>query len=185
MPVKLSERNDNKMISQKMQDAINLQITKEFYSSYLYLSMAAYLEEQSLTGFAKWMRVQAQEEHAHALIFFNHLLDRDGQVKLGALDAPPHEFASPLDVYERTLEHEHMITASIHALVDLAIEERDHAARNLLAWFVDEQVEEEANDKGIIARLKQIGGDGNGLFVLNNELGARVFVVPTPLVGKI
>jgi hypothetical protein len=95
-----------------MQDAINAQITREYYSSYLYLSMAAYFEAESLTGFAKWMRVQVQEENAHALIFFNYICDRGGKVELGAIEKPPVDFTSPLDAFQKTYEHEQKVTGS-------------------------------------------------------------------------
>ncbi|HEY3414186.1 MAG TPA: ferritin [Armatimonadota bacterium] len=172
------------MISKTMQDAINAQITREYYSSYLYLSMAAYFESESLTGFAKWMRVQVQEENAHALIFFNYICDRDGKVELGAIEKPPAAFTSALDVFEKTYEHEQKVTAWINDLADLAVSEKDHASRRLLDWFVDEQVEEEANDTTIIAALKRIGNDGNALLTLDKELGARVFALPAPLAGR-
>lgn len=173
------------MISDSMRDSLNSQIDKEFYSSYFYLSIAAYFEEMSLLGMAKWMRVQAQEENAHGLIFFNYVLDRGGKVKLGALPEPPSSFKSPLDAFQKTLEHEEAVTASINKLMDQAIKERDHATRSLLDWFVDEQVEEEASVGAIVARLKLVGKDSNGLFSLDSELGTRVFTVPAPLQGKI
>lgn len=172
------------MISKTMQDAINKQITREFYSSYLYLSMAAYFEDLSLPGFAQWMRVQVQEESAHAMILFNYICDRGGRVILGAIDQPDIEFKSPLDVFEKTLEHEQKVTSWINELMDLAIKENDHATRSLLNWFVDEQVEEEANDNTIIARLKMMGKDMSGLFQFDKELGARVYEVPAPLAAK-
>jgi ferritin len=172
------------VISKTMQDAINAQIAREYYSSYLYLSMAAYFEEQELPGFAKWMRVQVQEEEAHAMIFFNYLCERGGKVILEALPQPPADYDSTLDVFEKTYVHEQMITASINDLADLAVKERDHASRNLLNWFVDEQVEEEANDTAIIAQLKRIGHDGNALVMMDRELGTRVFNVPAPLAAK-
>lgn len=172
------------MISKTMQDAINAQITREYYSSYLYLSMAAYFESESLPGLANWMRVQTQEEGAHALIFFNYICDRGGKVELGAIDKPPAKFTSALDVFQKTYEHEQKVTAWINDLADLAIAEKDHASRRLLDWFVDEQVEEENNDTTIIAALERIGNDGNALLTLDRELGARTFAVPAPLAGR-
>jgi ferritin len=172
------------MISKTMQDAINAQITREYYSSYLYLSMAAYFEAESLTGFAKWMRVQVQEENAHALIFFNYICDRGGKVELGAIEKPPVDFTSPLDAFQKTYEHEQKVTAWINGLADLAVAEKDHASRRLLDWFVDEQVEEEANDTTIIASLERIGNDGNALLNMDKDLGTRVFNVPAPLAAR-
>lgn len=173
------------MLSDKMLKAINEQITKEFYSAYLYLSMAGYFEEQTLPGLAKWMRVQAQEESCHAMILFNYVNEQGGKIVLGAIEAPPCEFASVLDVFEKTLAHEKKVTASIYALMDTAVAERDYASRQMLDWFVTEQVEEEQNDNTIIAQLKRIKDDSNAMFLLDKDLGTRIFAVPAPLVGKI
>lgn len=171
------------MLSEGMTQALNEQITKELYSSYLYLQMAAYLDDQNLRGFATWMKAQAQEEIAHAMIFYNYVNERGGRVVLGPIEQPPTDFTSPLDVFEKTLAHEKLVTASINSLMDLAVEEKDYATRNRLEWFIGEQVEEEANPAEIIGKLNLIGGKGGGLFMLDNELGARVFVMPSPLAG--
>lgn len=173
------------MLGDKMLKALNDQITKEFQSAYLYLSMSAYFEAENLSGFATWMRIQAQEESCHAFILFNYVCERGGKVALGALDAPPITFESPRDAFEKTLAHEQFVTASINKLMDLAIKESDHATRAMLQWFVTEQVEEEANAGHILARLRLTKGAGNGLFMMDRELGARTFAVPTPLAGKV
>lgn len=173
------------MISNKMLQTINEQITKEFYSAYLYLSMAAYFEEQSLQGCAKWMRVQAQEESCHALIFFSYVAEQGARAVLGTIDAPKADFTSVLDIFEKTLAHEQTVTASIHRLMDLAVEERDYATRKLLDWFVEEQVEEEANAGALVAQLKRVKDDSNALFLIDKELMTRTFTLPPPLVGKI
>lgn len=170
------------MISDKMREAINEQIRKEFYSAYLYMSMAAYFEDEALSGFGNWMRLQAQEESCHALILFNYVCEQGGRVSLGAIEAPEKEFKSPLDVFEQTVAHEKKVTASIHELVDIAMGEKDYATNSMLQWFVDEQVEEEAAADGVRTKLARIG-DGNGLFMLDKELGARVFTTPSPLAG--
>ena len=173
------------MLTQRMQKALNEQITKEFYSAYIYLAMAAWFEEQSLNGFAKWMRVQTQEETSHAMILFNYVIERGGAVSLGALEAPSTSFSSVLEIFEKALEHEQYITSSINKLMDIAIEERDHAARSMLNWFVDEQVEEESNANTMIARLKLCGEKTDGILLLDSEVGTRTFTLPAPLVGKI
>jgi ferritin len=172
------------MLDKKMTAALNDQITKEFYSAYLYMSMSAYFEGETLPGLAKWMRTQAQEESCHALMFFNYVCEQGGGVQLGAIKAPASSFKSPVEVLEQTLEHEKAVTASIYKLADLALELRDHATRQFLEWFIKEQVEEEASAGTMRDQLKRVA-DGNGLFVLDKDAGTRVFAVPVPLVGKI
>jgi ferritin len=166
------------MISEKIQDAFNGQINAETYSAYLYLSMSAYFESISLPGFANWMRVQAQEEMTHAMKFYHHIVERGGRVAMRPIEGPPTEWESPLAVFEDTYRHEQKVTALINGLVDLAIEERDHAANNFLQWFVAEQVEEEASADEVLQRLKLIGDGGGGLLMLDRELGQRVFTMP-------
>jgi len=166
------------MISEKLQDAINDQINKELYSEYLYFSMAAYLERIGLPGFSNFMRVQAQEEHVHGVKFYEYLLERQGKVILQSIDAPQPDFESPKAVFEDTYAHEHFITESINNLMTLAIEEKDYAAQSFLKWFIDEQVEEEATMDNILTQIKLISGDGKGMFMLDRELGQRVFAPP-------
>ena len=161
------------MISPTIQNAINDQIKHEFYSSYLYLSMSAYFETLSLPGFASWMRVQSQEEHEHAMKFFDFVNDRDGSVELQALDQPPGEFQSPLDVFEHALAHERKVTALINRLYELALKENDYATQTLLQWFITEQVEEEKNASQIVEQLKMTGGDSTALLLLDRELAGR------------
>ena len=171
------------MLSPEMLAALNDQITKEGYSSYLYLQMAAWFEHKSLQGFANWMKVQAQEEAAHMMILFNFVNERGGFVDLGPFDGPPADYASPLDVFRKTLEHEQKVTASIHALMDLAIAEKDYATKTRLDWFISEQVEEEANASDLVGKLELIGEHSHGVFMLDKELATRVFVTPSPLAG--
>ncbi len=166
------------MLSDKMLDMLNTQLNKELYSAYLYLSMSAYSTYIGLKGFANWFMVQYQEEMFHAMKIYDYINAQGGQVKLKAIDQPPGEFESPLDMFEKTLAHEQFITRSINELVELAIAEKDHATSIFLQWFVTEQIEEEANDNEIIARLKLIGKDGNGLIMLDRELATRVFTPP-------
>ena len=161
-----------------MQEAINSQINAEIYSSYLYLSMSAYFESINLSGFASWMRAQAQEEMVHAMKFYDYVNERGGRVILGPIEAPPSEWESAVSVFDATYKHEQKVTGLINDLVDLAIEEKDHATNNLLQWFVSEQVEEEASASGVLNKAKLTGDAPGGLFMLDQELGARVFTMP-------
>jgi ferritin len=167
-----------KMINKKLQEKINYQINRELYSEYLYLSMAAYLEDKGLAGMANFMVVQAQEEHFHAMKFFNYLNERGGRVVLEAIEQPPVDFDSPQAVFEESLAHEKIVTDLINKLMDLAIEVNDHAARSFLNWYVDEQVEEEDSFQKIIDQLDLVEGKGHGLLMLDKELSARVFTPP-------
>jgi len=168
------------MIDAKMQKAINKQINAEIYSAYLYLSMSAYFEAESLTGFAQWMRVQYEEELAHALRFYQHMVDRGGRIKLLPIEAPPTDWQSPIDIFEETLKHERHVTSLIHKLVDLSVELKDHATNQMLQWFVAEQVEEEATAETILDELKLIGDAKSGLFLMNRELAQRQAAAPAP-----
>ena len=144
----------------------------------MYLSMAAYFENMGLSGFAHWMKVQYQEESAHALKFFNYVTERGGKVVLKAIDQVPVEFDGIVDVFEKTLVHEVHVSGLINNLMNVAISASDHASQSFLKWFVDEQVEEEANVEKILATLKLINGQGNGIFMMDRELSQRVFVDP-------
>ena len=167
------------MLSKKMEKAINQQINAEMYSSYLYLSMATYFESISLGGFSNWMRQQAQEELFHGMKMFDFVCERGGRVTLKTIDQPPAKWGSPLDVMKNVLSHEQKVTGLINDLVDLALDERDHATNIFLQWFVSEQVEEEDTAGGLVDKLKLIGKDANGLFMLDTELGQRNFTLPT------
>jgi len=164
------------MLGKKMLGELNGQVNKEMYSAYLYMAMSAHSEYVGLKGFANWFMVQYKEEMEHAMRIYNYINDQGEQVKLMAIEEPPMVFESPLDMFEKTLAHEQFITKSINDLVDVAIEEKDHATKIFLEWFVTEQIEEESNDNDIITRLKLIGDNGNGLLMLDRELGTRVFV---------
>ncbi|MBN1636046.1 MAG: ferritin [Deltaproteobacteria bacterium] len=168
------------MIKEKMLSAINRQINAELYSAYLYLSMNAYLNSINLKGFADWMRVQALEEMAHADKFYKYIIERGGRVILEAIDSPPAGWDSALAVFEHVYEHEQKVTKLINTLMDIAIKEKDHATISFLRWFVDEQVEEESSADGILQKLKLIGDSGSGLFMIDSELGQRVFTPPAP-----
>jgi ferritin len=160
-------------LSKKMQDALNEQIKEELFSSYLYLSMAAYCESINLSGFAHWMQAQSGEELEHAMKFFGYVNDRGGRVILQAIDQPAAEFGGPTDLFEKTLAHEQYITGRIHKLYALAVEERDYASLSILQWFVDEQVEEEQSASEILELLKMTGDKGQGLMMLDRQLASR------------
>ena len=166
------------MLNKKIEEAVNSQINAEIYSAYLYLSMSAYFESISLSGFANWMRAQAQEEMVHAMKFYDYVNERGGRVILGRIDAPPSEWESPVAIFDATYQHEQKVTGLINDLVDLAIEEKDHATNNFLQWYVSEQVEEEASASEVLNKAKLIGDAPGGLFMLDRELGARLFTMP-------
>ena len=161
------------MFNKRIQDAINDQIQRELESAQIYLSMAAYFDSVDLPGFAQWMKMQFQEEQAHAFRFYDFVFDRGGQVILQALGQPPTEFQSPLDAFERTLAHEQKVTGHINDLYALAVEERDYSSQIFLQWFVEEQVEEEKSAGDIMAMLKRIGDNEHALIMLDRELGQR------------
>jgi len=161
------------MLLEKLSQAMNVQVNHELYSGYLYLSMAAYLNGESLPGFAHWMRAQAAEEQEHALKFYRYIYERGGTVTLAPIAGPPTEFASPLAVFEQTLAHERKVTGLINDLYALAVEGKDYASQVFLQWFISEQVEEEANATQIIDTLKRVGEKGQALVMLDRELGRR------------
>jgi len=161
------------MIGKAMQDAMNEQINKELFSSYLYLSMAAYFEDKNLAGFANWMRVQADEEREHAMKFYDHILERGGRVFLKAIDAPKTDWNSNLEVAEEVAAHEAKVTASINDLYELALKEKDYPAQVMLQWFITEQVEEEKNAAEIVANINLIKEGGTAVYVLDRQLGKR------------
>jgi len=161
------------VLSKAVEDAMNGQIKNELFSAYQYLSMAAYCETANLPGFARWMRAQAQEELQHAMKFYDFVLERNGRVALQAIDAPLGEFGSPLEVFEKALEHEQKVTAMINGLYGLAAGENDYASQTFLQWFVTEQVEEEKNAGDVVETLKMVGDSKEALFLLDRELGLR------------
>ena len=172
------------MLSEKMQAAINEQINAELWSAYLYLSMGMHFEATGHTGVANWFKIQFKEEQAHAEIFMNYINQRGGKVMLKAIDAVPVEWATPLDAFKATLEHERKVTAMINNLFAMAEAEHDYATRDRLAWFVTEQVEEEDNARALIDKFTMIGNDGMGLYMLNQELAARTYTAPSVLAGE-
>ncbi len=167
------------MLSEKMQEALNDQMKWEFYSEFLYLAMAGYLKSRSLDGFANWMMVQTQEEHAHAVMFFNYIADAGGRAEVRAFDQMENEYASVTDVFRKTVEHEKLVTRRINDLMALALEEKDFATAGFLDWFVREQVEEVASPQKILDQLEMTEEGGNALMMLDRELAQRVFNPPT------
>ena len=166
------------MIDEKLQEAFNDQINKEFFSEYLYLAMKIYFQELNLQGFVNWFDVQVQEEHAHAMGMVNYLNDRGGTVELRAIDKPVVEGTTPLQVFEHVLRHEEFVTSRINHLMDVAEEVKDRAAMSLLDWYIKEQVEEESTVGGVLATLRLIGDDKKALLMLDKDLAARTFTAP-------
>ena len=161
------------MLSKKLQDALNQQINHELYSSYLYLAMSAHFESVNLPGFARWMKVQSEEETEHGMKFFHYVYERGGKVLLEAIAKPPADYKTPIDVMKKVLEHEKKVTGTIEALYELALKEKDYAAQVMLHWFIKEQVEEEKNASDIIEMLKAIGDAPAGLAMIDSRVGAR------------
>ena len=167
------------MINKKMVQALNGQLNAEYYSSYLYLSMAAFFAQMDLPGFANWMRVQVQEEEFHALKLYDYIIERGGKVVLQAIQAPPHDWNTPLEVFQATLAHEQKVTGLINNLVYLARDEKDNATEIFLQWYVQEQVEEEDNVGAVLGQLKLVKDSPQALFMLDKDLAQRVFTPPT------
>jgi ferritin len=161
------------MITKTVQNAINEQINKELYSSYLYLSMAAYFEDKNLPGFAKWMYVQAEEERGHGMKLFEHLLERSGKVELKPIAGPQTTWNTSLEVFKHVQEHEAAVTASINTLYELALKEKDYPFQVELQWFISEQVEEEKNAAEIVQQLELIDAKGTAVLMLDHQLGKR------------
>ena len=161
------------MLSKTMEEALNRQVNREFYSAYLYLAMSAYFESTSLKGFAKWMRIQAKEERTHGEKIYDYIHVRGGKVTLCDIEAPKAKWTSAGMVFGEVLSHEQKVTAMIHNLVELAAKEKDHASFEMLQWFVKEQVEEEASAGDILAQIKIVGDVPGHLFALNHSLGKR------------
>ena len=166
------------MISNKMAEALNVQLNKEMYSAYLYMAMSARCTSLGLKGFANWFMVQYQEEMAHAMKFYDYIHSQGSRLNLMAIEQPPAEYDSPLAMFEKTLTHEQFVTKLIHNLVDLAISEKDHATNAFLQWFVTEQIEEEENASDLVAKLKLVGDKADALFMLDKELATRLFTPP-------
>lgn len=167
------------MLSKKMEEALNEQMNREMYSAYLYMSMSAYCTNKGLKGFANWLMVQYHEEMFHAMKIYEYINLQGGRAVIKTIKQPPATFKSSLDIFDQTLKHEQFVTASINERMELAIAGKDHATQIFLQWYVTEQVEEESNANEILAQLKIIGNDANGLMLLDRELAARVTTIPT------
>lgn len=159
------------MIKADIQDAINTQIRNEYYSSYLYLSMAAYCETRNYPGFASWLRRQSDEELSHAMRLYDYILDRDGRVILEAIDQPPSEFGTLEQMFEEVLEHEKEVSSMINNLYELAVSHNDHATAVELQWFIQEQVEEEKTAKDLVEQIKLADGNSAALLMLDKGAG--------------
>jgi len=169
---------EKKMLSQDLQTAINSQIKNEYYSSYLYLSMAAYCESINFSGFAGWLRRQSDEELTHALRFFDYMLDRDGRVVLDKIGQPPSEFGSLLEMFTQVLEHEKEVSGMINRLYELAVSESDHATAVELQWFIQEQVEEEKSASDMVENIKLAGDNSAALLMLDRQLAGENTTAP-------
>lgn len=161
------------MLNQTIQNLLNQQIAKELYASNLYLAMSGHFAQANLNGMATWMRVQSGEERGHALRFFDFVIDREGQVEIGAVDQPPTEFGAPVEIFKQALEHERKVTASINNIYAHAVQEGDYATQVFLQWFISEQVEEEASATEMVERLTMAGDDRAALLMLDAEMKGR------------
>lgn len=167
------------MVSQRLFDKLNDQMNYEFYSSHIYLAMSAYFESIDLPGFANFFRVQAEEEKFHAMKFYSYINEMEGRINFIGIPDVQNDYESALDAVKAALEHEKKVTKRIYELMDIAMEEREHATMSLLKWFIDEQVEEEATVNGLIKKLERIGNDVSALYTLDEQLATRVFTPPT------
>jgi ferritin len=165
-------------MDEKMVESLNSQLNAEMYSAYLYLSMGAYFEDLDLSGFANWMRVQAQEEMTHAMKIHDFIIQRGDRVTLTKIEAPPTEWESPVNAFEHVYKHEQKVTGLINQLVNLALSLGDHATNNFLQWFVAEQVEEEESSSGVLKKVKMANDSLSGMLMLDNELSQRIFTPP-------
>jgi len=166
------------MISKKMADSLNKHMNLELFSAHLYLSMSSCANEKGLKGAANWFMVQYREEMVHFMKFYVYLVDQGVNIRLDGGKAVPNSYKSLLDMMEKTLAHEQLITSCINELTEQAVKEKDHATQIFLQWFVTEQIEEENNDRDLIAKLKLVGDNGHGILMIDGEMGTRVFVAP-------
>ncbi|MCH5305490.1 MAG: ferritin [Rikenella sp.] len=167
------------MLSTKMQDALNVQINAELWSAYLYLSMSLDASNKGYKGIANWFAIQFKEEQDHAQILIDYVLARGGKVALAPIEAVQTEWDTPLAMFSDTLAHEQKVTSLIDNLCRIASEEKDFATSSKLVWFVNEQVEEEENVRDILDQLSMVEGSKMGLYMIDKELGARVYTAPS------
>ncbi len=166
------------MLSKKLSKALGEQVNFEIYSSYIYLAMSSYLKSQGLNGFANWMKIQVQEELAHAMKFHDFILERGGLIEFESIPKPNNKWSSTESVFKAAYAHEQIVTGRINDLLDLALNEKDHATHAHLQWFITEQVEEEANVSEVLQQIQLFKDSPNGLYLLDKDLGQRVFVQP-------
>jgi len=173
------------MISKNLSQVLSEQVNAEYYSAYLYHTMSAFAENAGLKGFAHWLFMQAREEMAHGINIYQYILDRGGCPTFASIDLPPVSFSGIEDIFEQVLAHEEKVTALINNIATVAMKENDHACYQFILWYVNEQVEEEANASDILNKVKMIGNDKGLLISLDNELGTRVFNNPFPTNSKL
>ena len=173
------------MLSEKLTKAINEQVNAEYYSAYLYHSMSAFMERSGFKGVANWLFVQAKEEMTHGVHMYQYILERGVAPSLTAIQQPQASFSGITEIFEKVLAHEQKVTQSINSIASLALGENDHACYQFMMWYVNEQVEEEANATEILDKLKMIGENKGLLLALDNELAARTFVNPFPADSKL
>ena len=166
-------------MDKKVHELLNQQINKEFYSAYLYLDFSNYFEDAGLDGFANWYKIQAQEERDHAMLFYRYLQNENQKVTLEAIEKPDKAFESHMDVLQAGLEHEKYVTALIHRIYSAAYDVKDFRTMQFLDWFVKEQGEEENNANDLITKMELFGSDPKSLYMLNQELAARVYTAPS------
>lgn len=167
------------MLDTKVTELLNEQVNKEFYSAYLYLDFSNYYTEQGLDGFANWYMIQAQEERDHAMLFMQYMQNNGCKVTLDAIAKPDEEFKSFADPLHAGYKHEQYVTSLIHTIYDAANEVKDFRTMQFLDWFVKEQGEEETNAEGLIKKFDLFGSDPKSLYMLDNELAARVYSAPS------
>ena len=172
------------MLSQQLHEALNAQINAEMWSAYLYLSMSVDAEAKGLKGVANWFYVQFQEEQDHARILMNYILSRNAEVRLQPIAEVRTSWSSPLEMFRDTLEHEQKVTAMINNLAAIAAGDKDYASSNMLVWFIDEQVEEEASARDMITACEAVEGNKFGLYMLDKELAARTYTQAAPLASS-
>jgi ferritin len=166
------------MITEKMTEALNVQINREMYSSYLYLSMSAYFESINMKGFANWMRVQAAEEIVHSMKMYDYVVEAGGRAKMMAIEAPQFVWTSPIDAFQHVYNHERLVTGLIKSLVIVADSEKDDTTKSFLQWYLDEQVEEEESSDTVLNIAKAAGNNQSALAAADKELGKRRFKFP-------
>lgn len=163
----------------RVHELLNDQINKEFFSAYIYLDFANYFQRLGLDGFANWYTIQAEEERDHAMLFYKYLQNENKEVTLGAIAKPDKDLSSPIAVLKAGLEHEEYVTSLINNIYGEALEAKDYRTVQFLDWFIKEQGEEETNANDLISKFELFGGDAKGLYLLNQELSARVYTAPS------